>query len=66
VAANPKSPFAPGVLKCAGAPALSIDQTSIDLAIGVDSAIPQEGPMRSMLVHTRPIYFRRHNLFLLD
>src|SRR3954468_16727612 len=43
-----------------------IDHPLFDAAVGVDPAISQEWPVRSMLVNTRPIDFRRHNLFLID
>src|SRR4029077_6988700 len=46
--------------------ALSVDQTSIDFAVGIDSAISQEWPVRSMLVDASPIDLRRHNLLLID
>src|SRR4029077_8491366 len=46
--------------------ALSVDQTSIDFAVGIDSAISQEWPVRPMLVDASPIDLRRHNLLLID
>src|SRR5262245_11522060 len=60
------TPFDACVLECAGAPALSIDQTSIDLAVGIDSAVAQKWPMSPLLVDPGPVDLCRHNLFLVD
>src|SRR5262249_18136382 len=52
----------------AGAASLpdSIDQTSIDLSVGIDSAISQEWPMCALLIDASPIDFRRHDLLMID
>src|SRR4029453_4783819 len=43
-----------------------IDHSLFNAAVRVDSAIPQEWPMRPLLVDASPIDLRPHNLFLID
>src|SRR5206468_1367731 len=43
-----------------------IDHPLFDAAVGVDSAISQEWPVRPLLVDASPIDLCRHNLFLID
>src|SRR5947209_15916009 len=42
---------------------LSIEKPLLDSRVSIDPPIAQEGPMRAMLVHARPIDFAGDNFF---
>src|SRR5262249_19341919 len=43
-----------------------IDHALFDACIGIDSAVAQKWPVRTLFVNASPIYVRGHNFFAID